>query len=412
MHLSYRILIGLLLGGITGLATSQLESPLLADFARALAPVGSLWVNAIRMTILPLLMALVIVAIAGSGRGGRVLETGGKTLTLFIVMILLSSLFALLFAAPLIGLLDISSETSSALLASSQTTIEREPLPPFRDWLVNLVPANPFAAAANGDILPLMIFTVIFSLALLKIESRLRDTVTSFFEAVKETLLVVIAWIMELAPYGIFALVVPISASLGTDSVRLLATFIFIVCSLIVMLALCVYAGLWMLGHDIRKFARTMAPVQVIGFGTRSSLAALPATIAASEIMAVRETTAGLVLTAAVTLFKFASPLARTAGTFFVAALYGIELSVYEYLLIALAVGGLSFYSPGIPSGGLLIMTPIYLALELPVEGIGLLIAVDLIVDMFITAANVTANMAVALVLDGPAASSDLIDPV
>ena len=338
------------------------------------------------------------------------LEIGGKTLSLFIGMILLSSLFALLFAAPLIGLLDISSDASSALLASSQATASREPLPPFRDWLVNLLPTNPFAAAANGDILPLMIFTVIFSAAVLQIEDRHRVTVTSFFAAIQETLLVVIAWIMKLAPYGIFALVVPIAASLGTDSVRLLAAFVIMVCSLIVLLGLCIYIGLWILGHDVKKFARTMAPVQVIGFGTRSSLAALPATIAASEIMAIRQTTAGLVLPAAVTLFKFASPLARTAGTYFIAALYGIDLTLYEYVLIALAVGGLSFYSPGIPSGGLLIMTPIYLALDLPLEGIGLLIAVDVIVDMFITAANVTANMAVALVLDGPAATN-LVKP-
>ena len=103
---------------------------------------------------------------------------------------------------------------------------------------------------------------------------------------------------------------------------------------------------------------------------------------------------------AAVTLFKFASPLARTAGTYFIAALYGIDLSLAELAIIALAIGLLSFYSPSIPSGGLLIMTPVYVSLGLPVEGIGLLIAVDLVVDMFITLANVTANMAVTVVMD------------
>jgi Na+/H+-dicarboxylate symporter len=330
-----------------------------------------------------------------------VLAIGGKSLSLFIGLILLSSLSALLFAAPLIGLLEISSENSNVLLISSEVTAERAPLPPFKDWLTGLVPANPFAAAANGDILPLMIFTVVFSLALIKIEERLAENVVAFFDAIKQALLVVIAWIMELAPFGIFALVLPITANLGTESVRLLGAFILMVCGLIVLLAACLYLGLWVLGHDIKKFAKTMAPVQVIGFGTRSSLAALPATIAASEILGVSQKTAGIVLPAAVTLFKFASPLARTAGTYFIAALYGIDLSVYEFIVIAVAIGLLSFYSPGIPSGGLLIMTPVYLALGLPVEGIGLLIAIDLIVDMFITVANVTANMAVTMMLDG-----------
>ncbi|MBL6747191.1 MAG: cation:dicarboxylase symporter family transporter [Pseudomonadales bacterium] len=401
MNLSFRILTGLLLGSIAGLMISRSNAALFVNLPGLLAPLGSLWVNAIRMTIMPLLMALVVVAIAGQGRSGRVLAIGGKTLSLLVGLILLSSLFALLFAAPLIGLLEISSENSNVVLASSQVTAERAPLPPFKDWLIGLIPANPFAAAANGDILPLMIFTVVFSLALIQIDERLAKNVVTFFEATKQALLVVIAWIMELAPYGIFALVLPITANLGTESVRLLGTFILMVCGLIVLLSACIYLGLWVLGHDIKKFAKTMAPVQVIGFGTRSSLATLPATIAASEILGVSQKTAGLVLPAAVTLFKFASPLARTAGTYFIAALYGIDLTVSEFVVIALAVGLLSFYSPGIPSGGLLIMTPVYLALGLPVEGIGLLIAIDLIVDMFITAANVTANMGVTMMLDG-----------
>ena len=402
MNLSFRILTGLLLGSIAGLMISRSNSALFVNLPGLLAPLGSLWVNAIRMTIMPLLMALVVVAIAGQGRSGRVLAIGGKTLSLFVGLILLSSLFALLFAAPLIGLLEICSENSNVVLASSQVTAERAPLPPFKDWLIGLIPANPFAAAANGDILPLMIFTVVFSLALIQIDERLAKNVITFFEATKQALLVVIAWIMELAPYGIFALVLPITANLGTESVRLLGTFILMVCGLIVLLSACIYLGLWVLGHDIKKFAKTMAPVQVIGFGTRSSLATLPATIAASEILGVSQKTAGLVLPAAVTLFKFASPLARTAGTYFIAALYGIDLTVSEFVVIALAVGLLSFYSPGIPSGGLLIMTPVYLALGLPVEGIGLLIAIDLIVDMFITAANVTANLGATMMLDGP----------
>ena len=402
MNLSFRILTGLLLGSIAGLMISRSNSALFVNLPGLLAPLGSLWVNAIRMTIMPLLMALVVVAIAGQGRSGRVLAIGGKTLSLFVGLILLSSLFALLFAAPLIGLLEICSENSNVVLASSQVTAERAPLPPFKDWLIGLIPANPFAAAANGDILPLMIFTVVFSLALIQIDERLAKNVVTFFEATKQALLVVIAWIMELAPYGIFALVLPITANLGTESVRLLGTFILMVCGLIVLLSACIYLGLWVLGHDIKKFAKTMAPVQVIGFGTRSSLATLPATIAASEILGVSQRTAGLVLPAAVTLFKFASPLARTAGTYFIAALYGMDLTVSEFVVISLAVGLLSFYSPGIPSGGLLIMTPVYLALGLPVEGIGLLIAIDLIVDMFITAANVTANLGATMMLDGP----------
>ncbi len=110
----------------------------------------------------------------------------------------------------------------------------------------------------------------------------------------------------------------------------------------------------------------------------------------------------GIALPVATALFKYASPVARITGTFFVARLFGIDLGVGEIAVITAAIAALSFYSPGIPSGGLFIMAPIYIALKLPIEGIGLLIALDMIPDMFITTANVTANMAVATVLGRP----------
>jgi len=206
---------------------------------------------------------------------------------------------------------------------------------------------------------------------------------------------VLVAWIMMLAPIGIFALVFPIAAALGISAVTALGSFIAIVCILICIMMLLLYPLVASLTKiPLRKFARTMAPVQAIGFSTRSSLAALPATYAAAAILEVPERVTGIVLPIAVTLFKYASPLARTAGTYFVASLYGIDLSLFELFIIALVIGLLSFYSPGIPSGGLLIMAPVYISLGLPVEGIGLLIAIDLIVDMFLTMANVTANVA------------------
>ena len=140
-------------------------------------------------------------------------------------------------------------------------------------------------------------------------------------------------------------------------------------------------------------------PAQIIGFSTRSSLAALPACFTATEVLGISSRVSGVVLPIAVTLFKFASPIARTAGSYFIARLYGIDLAIYELFIIAAAIGLFSFYSPAIPSGGLLIITPVYISLGLPVEGIGILIAIDLVVDMFITAANVTANITVTTII-------------
>ncbi|HAJ76936.1 MAG TPA: hypothetical protein DCM64_10830 [Gammaproteobacteria bacterium] len=403
MKLSTKILLGLALGLVSGITYSLIDQNTLGFVPGLIEPVGSLWVNAIRMTVIPLLMALLVTAIAGQHTSSRVATLGGKTIALFVIMILASALLALLVAPPLIALLDIDPAASQALLQSTGTSVTVvSELPPFRDWLVGLIPAYPFAAAVDDAILPLLIFTGLFSVALLQVSEQHRQIVVNFFAAIKDAMFVLIAWIMAVAPIGIFALVFPLAATLGLSAITVLGSFIFIVCSLIVALILILYPlARFGAGIPLRKFARTVAPAQAIGFSTRSSLASLPATYAATELLGIPEKVSGLVLPVAVTLFKYASPLARTTGTYFIASLYGIDLNFGELGIIALAIGLLSFYSPGIPSGGLLIMAPVYLSLGLPVEGIGILIAIDLIVDMFLTAANVTANVTATALLAG-----------
>ena len=401
MSPSTRILIALALGLAGGIGFSLLDGNSDALLPRIVEPIGTLWVNAIRMTVIPLLMALMITAIAGQETTGTVAQLGGKTMAMFVAMIVASSLFTFLVAPPLVAMLHIDPEASRSLLESTASeTMGSTELPPFRDWLVALIPINPLRAATNNAVLPLMIFTGLFSMALLKINDAERRSIVSFFAAIKEAMFVLIAWIMALAPIGIFALVFPLAATLGVSAVSVLGSFILIVSLLITLFTLALYPLASMIGRiPLKDFALALAPAQIIGFSTRSSLAALPASFTATEALGISSRVSGVVLPIAVTLFKFASPIARTAGTYFVANLYGIDLAVYELFVIAAAIGLFSFYSPAIPSGGLLIMAPVYVSLGLPVEGIGILIAIDLIVDMFITASNVSANVTVATIL-------------
>jgi len=401
MSASTRILIGLGMGLIGGISFSLLDVSADSLLPSIIEPIGTLWVNGIRMTVVPLLMALMITAIAGQETTGTVAQLGGKTMALFVTMIVASSFFTFLVAPPLIAMLNIDPEASRSLLERTTTaTVSSSELPPFRDWLVALIPINPIRAAVNNAILPLMIFTGLFSMALLKIGAKERAAIVSFFTAIKDTMFVLIAWIMLLAPVGIFALVFPLAATLGVSAISVLGSFIVIVSLLIVVFTLALYPLAVYIGRiPLRDFTRALAPAQIVGFSTRSSLAALPASFTATEALGISSRVSGMVLPIAVTLFKFSSPIGRIAGTYFVASLYGIELSVYELFIIAAAIGLFSFYSPAIPSGGLLIMAPVYISLGLPVEGIGILIAIDLIVDMFITAANVSANVTAAAIL-------------
>jgi proton glutamate symport protein len=365
-------------------------------------PVGTLWVNSIRMTVVPLIISLLVTAIAGNRDGGLVATLGGKTIGLFVVMVAVGCVFVALAAPPLLALLHFDSATTDALRATSSTAAASSSLglPPFRDWLVDLVPANPLKAAVDGAMLPLVVFIGLFALAMAHISDSSREALLRFFGAIKDTMFVLIGWIMAMAPFGVFALMLPLAATMGSSAAGALGYFLLITCSLVVVAMMLLYPLVFFVARmPIALFARACTPAQVVGMSTRSSLASLPAMFAASETLRISPKVSGLVLPLAVSLFKFASPIGRASGTYFIARLYGIDLGPIEIAVIAGATGLLSFYSPGIPSGGLLIMTPLYVSMNLPVEGIGVLIAIDLIVDMFITPANVTANLTVLAIL-------------
>jgi Na+/H+-dicarboxylate symporter len=398
VSLTARVLTSLVAGLVIGVIVSWAQHPGLFAVVSAVEPIGALWVNAIRMTVIPLVVSLLITGIAsGSARStGRM---GGRALGMFVVLIAGGAVFAAIVAPPLLSVAPFD-ESAFASLREAAPAAETE-LPPVRDWIVGLIPANPVRAAADGAMLPLVVFASILALAITRTETAQRETLVKFFTAVARAMFVIVEWILFVAPVGVFFLVLPLAARTGADLVGAFGFFLLIACGLITVALVALYpVALLVGGVPVRRFARACAAAQAVGFSTRSSLASLPAMLDAAERdLKLPSQVSGVVLPLAVSLFKFASPIARMTGTFFVAYLYGIDLSAIDIAAITGAVAALSFYSPGIPSGGLFIMAPIYIALNLPVEGIGLLIALDLIPDMFITTANVTANMTVAVVV-------------
>ena len=419
MSLTARVLAALVAGLALGVFVSWIQHPTLFAVVVAVEPIGALWVNAIRMTVIPLVVSLLITSVA-SGSAGTAGKVGGRALVLFVVLVGGGALFTAMVAPPLLGVVRFDADAFASLRVGVATT--NVELPPFRDWIVGLIPANPVRAAADGAMLPLIVFSCMFALAVLRVESALRDKLLDVFRAVASAMLVIVGWILFVAPVGVFFLVLPLAANTGVELVGAVGMYLLVACGLISVALACLYPITAMAsGISVRQFARACAPVQAVAFSTRSSLASLPAMLDAAERdLGVSSQVVGITLPVAVSLFKFASPIGRITGTLFVAQLYGIDLGVIEIAAITAAVAGLSFYSPGVPSGGLFIMAPIYMALNLPVEGIGLLIALDLIPDMFITTANVTADMTVAAVLgrrdeqmpvaDQPATASIVLD--
>ena len=404
--LTTRVLVGLAAGLGIGLLLAPAEEGAARILVDAVTPVGTLWVNAIRMTVVPLLVSLLLAGITQAGTG-TVARIGGRTVAWFVVLVAFSSAVGGLLAPPLLRLVGAEGVQPPELTAGDAVT--EVTLPPFSDWFTGLLPANPVRAAADGAILPLVLFTVIFGLAAARTSSVHRERIRAAADAVVQTMFVIVEWILAVAPIGVFALGLGLAARTGSAVLAAVAGFLVVACGLVLLIAAALYPLVRLVaGVGIREFARAVAPAQAVGFSTRSSLATLPVMIeAAEDELQLPVEVSGLVLPASVSLLKYASPVVRITGTWFVALLFGVSLGPLEWAAIVAGIGALSFYSPGIPSGGLFVMAPLYQAFGLPLEGIGILIALDIIPDMFITAANVTADLAVGALLGrgGPPSS-------
>jgi proton glutamate symport protein len=398
MSSTARVLAALVAGLVTGTAISWAGQPTLLAIASGIEPVGTLWINAIRMTVIPLVVSLLISRIASEPptSTGRI---GGRALLLFVLLVVGAALFTAAIGPPIVERMwvDTSMVTAARVGVAGSDVV----LPSFRDWLIGLMPTNVVKAAADDAMLPLIIFTALFAAGLARVRAEHRRMLVSFFSAVTETTFVLVRWILALAPLGVFVLTLSLAARGGGGIGRALGQYVVAVCGLLAIGTLALYPIAVLIGGvSLRRFAQACAPAQAVALSTRSSFASLPAMLdAAEQKLGLPPQVIGLVLPVAVSIFKFGAPILRMTGMLFIARLYGIELHGSAVATMAVAVAALSFYTPGIPSGGLFVIAPVFTAFGLPIEGLGLLIAVDLIPDIFVTAANVTADMTVATLL-------------
>ncbi len=210
MSQSIQVLLALIVGLIIGVVASMTDFSALHTFITLGEPIGVLWVNAIRMTVIPLVVALLVTGIASASpiHAGRI---GGKALMWFLVFVAGGALLTAVVAPPLLSLgeFDLDSFATNGM----PSTTDQIELPQFRDWVVELIPSNPIAAAANDAMLPLIVFSVILALAITKIEPAHRERLVGFFDAISKAMLVIVGWILRVAPIGVFFLVMPLASN-------------------------------------------------------------------------------------------------------------------------------------------------------------------------------------------------------
>jgi proton glutamate symport protein len=271
----------------------------------------------------------------------------------------------------------------------------------FGTWLVSLIPSNPIAAAANGSMVQLILFTLFLALAIARISEEGRAAVVGFFQALGDAMLALVRWVVLVAPIGVFALVLPLASRAGASLVGAIGFYILAYSVACLVVSLLCYPVVAVVGRiSMARFAKAALPAQLIAFSSSSSIASLPAlVVSAEEGLGLPQRVTGFVLPLAVSLFKLAGPVSWTIGALFVGWFYGVPLHARELATIAFAAVFLAFAVPGIPRGAFIMLTPLFVTIGLPPAGIGILIAVDAIPDTFATVLNVTGDLAATAIV-------------
>jgi Na+/H+-dicarboxylate symporter len=385
----FQLLAGLGIGLIAGIVTSGAPQRLLGHI---LLPVGSLWLDALTMTVVPLIFGLLVTGVAAASRSASAGSIAARTLILFAVMLTAASAVAAILADGLLRLWPVAQ--GMALTVSTPP-----PAAGPSQWYHAIIPANPIKAAAETAMVPLVVFALFFGFAVARIREELPETLLKLLSGLVETMLVIVGWVLAVAPVGIAALAFGAGARLGAGVLGAFAQYVAIVALCCLAATLLAYVWAAILGRvSPLRFARASLSAQAVALGTQSSLATLAVMVEAARALDVPEERAAIVLPMAVSLFRAASVAANVAVTLYLAHLHAVPIGPGQLALIALVAVPVSLGAVGLPAQISFFATiaPICIAAGVPVAALPLLLAIEAIPDLFRTVGNVTNDIAIA----------------
>lgn len=388
------ILLALVLGLGLGIA---LDSHLhgLTEFADI---VGTLWLNGLRMTVVPLVVALLVTGIAQTAAAARAGKLAVRAVLTMMVILWASATMAAFVTPALLAAFPMPLEAGAALKSALSTAPSPGEVKPFAEFVQAIVPTNPINAAANDAILPLIIFTMAFAFAVIRLPDEKRKLIGGVFEAVGDAMLIVINWVLAIAPVGVFALAFVVGAKAGAAALGALAHYVAIVSATgavvwILSFGLALFGG----GVGPVRFFRAAIPAQAVAISTQSSLVSLPAMLRGVATLGVPAATADLVMPTAVAIFRATGPAMNLAVAIYVAHWMGIELSPWVLAAGVAAAATTTLGAVSLPGTVSFVtsIAPISMAMGVPVEPLALLVAVETFPDIMRTLGNVTMDMAV-----------------
>ncbi len=403
LTLQHWSLLALVSGASLGLVGHRFEVAWLLRASTALSPIGSLWVNALQMAVLPLLITQLLSTLVRVDPDASIGRIGRGALLLFLSFLTIAGVLAAIAATQAMAWLPPSGELLSGWRTAqvAPAAVAAAPVT-LADWMQSLVPRNPFEAAARGSVLQLLVFTVLFGVAAGRLPQASRESLARPIQALAEAMMTLVHWILLATPFGVFVLILGVLLRTGVGALQLIGVYIVGTALLMILFTIVLYPVTALAGGvSMRRFARGVAPAQLVAAGTQSSLASLPALVqGAKDHLELPPSSSGFSLTLAVSTFKLNQPIYLIFQFILLAHVFAVPLSVEQIGTYLLATILFSFSVAGIPGGGGAPSTlPLLIAMGLPIEGAVLLDAANTIPDIFMTVLNVTADMSVATIL-------------
>jgi Na+/H+-dicarboxylate symporter len=394
LNLTKQIIIALILGVVAGVGLTFVPNNIFSGIdTYVLTPVGQIFLNLIMMLVVPIVFVSIVLGTAGLGDPAKL----GKIGIFTVLFYLITTSFALIIGLGLGNILEPGAEGTF----DTNQTYEAEEAPPIMETIINIIPENPIAAMASGDMLQVIAFAVFIGIALAILKEK-TAAVHRLFEQANEIFMWLINKIMYVAPYGAFALIASAIGSEGLDAISSMAMYMITVILALVIHGTLVYGGAVKLigkGSPV-QFFKGFFPAMSIGFSTSSSNATLPISMrAAQENLGVRKDISSFVQPLGATINMDGTAIMQAVAVVFISQVYALPLSLTDYLLVVLTATLASIGTAGVPGVGLIMLAMVLNQVNLPVEGIALIIGVDRLLDMIRTAVNISGDATCAYII-------------
>ncbi|MBM7703187.1 dicarboxylate/amino acid:cation symporter [Metabacillus iocasae] len=395
MKLSTKIIIALILGAVVGLALNIFAPDTFTVLDKyAFTPLGQIFLSLIKMLVVPIVFFSITLGVAGLGDPKKLGRIGAKTIGYFLstttVAIIIGLVLAFAIKPGTVGTFD-----------TTNAEFEAKEAPPVSETLLNIIPSNPIQAFAEGNMLQIIVFSIFVGLGITMLGKKTKG-LYDVIDQGNELMMYLVNLIMKFAPYGTFGLIATAVGSQGLDAMKAMGLYMFVVVLALFIHVIVTYGGsiFFLAKRNPIEFFKEFSPAMTVAFSTSSSSATLPVSMnVAQKRLRVPEQISSFVQPLGATINMDGTAIMQGVATVFIAQVYGVDLTLTMLITVVLTAVLASIGTAGVPGVGLIMLAMVLSSVNLPVEGIALIIGIDRLLDMTRTAVNITGDAACAVIV-------------